>query len=513
MGSDFNFKNFSNDPSDACGGRPPGNFPLTRQTSIYSLTFDELQNAMGGSLGKDFGSMNMDELLKNIWSAEESQTMATATSSGVQESGGLQRQGSLTLPRTLSQRTVDEVWKDMSKEYVINGTSAGATNNVPQRQPTLGEVTLEEFLVKAGVVREDIQVAARVNANGGSLGDLSRSANNSLAIGFQQNRGVGLNNDNTNQISLQSSNLPLNVNGVNSNQAQVQQQQQQIFPNQPNNMGFVTHMPLQSGPGIRGGMLEIGDQGIDSGLMQGGGMGVVGLGGIATGSPANPLSSDGIGKSNGDTSSVSPVPYVFRESVRGRRAGVVVEKVVERRQRRMIKNRESAARSRARKQAYTMELEAEVAKLKEENEELRKKQAEMMEMQKNQVPNLSVALSIDLKITNNLTYLLIACLMTSPCSYLLALWLHENIANIVPSSYGLLIVFTYFASNESDKPVMLLINEITRIKHVPFDLTCTVYTEVFLIFHHLVVLQATEMMNMQQGGKKRCLRRTQTGPW
>ncbi|KAA8528531.1 hypothetical protein F0562_035886 [Nyssa sinensis] len=35
--------------------------------------------------------------------------------------------------------------------------------------------------------------------------------------------------------------------------------------------------------------------------------------------------------------------------------------------------------------AYTMELEAEVAKLKEENQQLRKKQAELMEMQKNEV--------------------------------------------------------------------------------------------------------------------------------
>jgi len=51
----------------------------------------------------------------------------------------------------------------------------------------------------------------------------------------------------------------------------------------------------------------------------------------------------------------------------------------------MIKNRESAARSRARKQAYTMELEAEVQKLKELKAELQKKQEEMMEMQKNQV--------------------------------------------------------------------------------------------------------------------------------
>jgi ABA responsive element binding factor len=40
----------------------------------------------------------------------------------------------------------------------------------------------------------------------------------------------------------------------------------------------------------------------------------------------------------------------------------------------MIKNRESAARSRARKQAYTVELEAEVNQLKEENSRLRKQQ-------------------------------------------------------------------------------------------------------------------------------------------
>lgn len=50
------------------------------------------------------------------------------------------------------------------------------------------------------------------------------------------------------------------------------------------------------------------------------------------------------------------------------------EKTVERRQRRMIKNRESAARSRARKQAYTVELEAELNHLKEENDRLRAEQ-------------------------------------------------------------------------------------------------------------------------------------------
>ncbi|KAK9047089.1 hypothetical protein V6N11_052947 [Hibiscus sabdariffa] len=93
---------------------------------------------------------------------------------------------------------------------------------------------------------------------------------------------------------------------------------------------------------------------MEGGRLQGGGIGMVGLGGpaavgVATGSSANQLSSDGIGKSSGDTSAVSPVPYAFNGSLRSRKS-CTVEKVAERRQRRMIKNRESAARSRARKE-------------------------------------------------------------------------------------------------------------------------------------------------------------------
>ncbi|XP_022923339.1 protein FD [Cucurbita moschata] len=49
----------------------------------------------------------------------------------------------------------------------------------------------------------------------------------------------------------------------------------------------------------------------------------------------------------------------------------------DRRQKRMIKNRESAARSRARKQAYTNELELEVAHLMEENARLRRQHEEL----------------------------------------------------------------------------------------------------------------------------------------
>lgn len=61
--------------------------------------------------------------------------------------------------------------------------------------------------------------------------------------------------------------------------------------------------------------------------------------------------------------------------MRGKRGRVMVEaldKAAAQRQKRMIKNRESAARSRERKQAYQVELETLAAKLEEENEELLK---------------------------------------------------------------------------------------------------------------------------------------------
>ncbi|XP_074310114.1 uncharacterized protein LOC141645828 isoform X2 [Silene latifolia] len=51
---------------------------------------------------------------------------------------------------------------------------------------------------------------------------------------------------------------------------------------------------------------------------------------------------------------------------------------VDPKQKRMIKNRESASRSRARKQAYNNELELEVDRLKAENQRLRKQQFELL---------------------------------------------------------------------------------------------------------------------------------------
>jgi ABA responsive element binding factor len=273
--------------------------PLTRQgSSVYSLTFDEFQSALGGP-GKDFGSMNMDELLRSIWTAEESHaitganpgTNTTSSSLVAPPDQPIQRQGSLTLPRTLSQKTVDEVWRDMIY-FGGNPSSASAAAAPPspaQRQQTLGEVTLEEFLVRAGVVREDMPPGPPpISAPPPPPQPTARPQ---------------------------------------------QPQPQMLFP--PTNMFAPMVNPLS--------------------LSMAGPFGVNGGGGPNVEVSPRPGMSNGYGGMDGlNLSSLSPppMPYVFNGGLRGRKPPAM-EKVVERRQRRMIKNRESAARSRQRKQVNT----------------------------------------------------------------------------------------------------------------------------------------------------------------
>jgi ABA responsive element binding factor len=275
MDSQWDYKNFGNAPPGQSSVTKPQENPfLIRQSSVYSLTFDEFQNTWGGGLRKDFGSMNMEELLKNIWTAEETQAMTNTLGVGSEGSapgGNLQRQGSLTLPRTLSQKTVDELWRDLIKETsgAAEDGSGSAGSNLPQRQQTLGETTLEEFLVRAGVVREDTQQIGRPN-NSGFFGELSLLNNNndsSLAIGFQQPNGNnGLMGtwrmeNNGNLVANQPPSLTLDAGGIRPTQQlpqsrQLSQQQQLLFPKPAATVAFASPLHLSNNaqlasPGVR----------------------------------------------------------------------------------------------------------------------------------------------------------------------------------------------------------------------------------------------------------------------
>lgn len=363
MGSFMNFKNFGETvQQDGGGGKAAVNYPLVRQSSVYSLTFDEFQNSLGGS-GKEFGSMNMEDLLKSIWTAEESQAMASSTGvgDGNAAGGNLQRQGSLTLPRTLSQRTVDEVWKDCLKETVAPKSASGSgVPNMGPKQPTLGEMTLEEFLALAGVVREDAQPPGKVNDTGFYGGLPPSSGNNStISIGFQQpsmSHGLmGNQITEQNNLVLNSPSLGISMGGLTSSQQHPQPQLQPLFPKQTT-LAFSSPTQVRTNApssGVKAAVVEMKNALSNTRVPGGGGVlgGLSNGGAIAGGSPGNNLYSDSVIKNRpGTPSSASPSPYNFRETGGGRRSSASLEKVVERRRRRMIKNRESAARSRARKQ-------------------------------------------------------------------------------------------------------------------------------------------------------------------
>ncbi|KAL0346077.1 UNVERIFIED_CONTAM: ABSCISIC ACID-INSENSITIVE 5-like protein 2 [Sesamum radiatum] len=278
--------------------------PLAREGSLYSLTLDEVQNQLG-DLGKPLSSMNLDELLKTLWTAEannqamEGVDYGPSLQPGRPASGSsLNRQSSLTLSRNLSKKTVDEVWQDIQQEQKRSSLD---------RKSTLGEMTLEDFLVKAGVVAE----SPPGKKNSGSVvGGVD-------PIGPPQ--------------QAQWINYP-----IPSIHPQQQQQQHMLPVYMP---GHPVQQPIPLG--------------------------------------GNPAMEAAYSESQ-ITMSSSPLMGTLSDTQTPRRKRVapedVVEKSVERRQKRMIKNRESAARSRARKQAYTHELENKVSRLEEENERLKRQQ-------------------------------------------------------------------------------------------------------------------------------------------
>ncbi|KAB2050408.1 abscisic acid-insensitive 5-like protein 1 [Gossypium arboreum] len=281
-----------------------------KQNSIFSLTLDEIQLKSG----KTFGSMNMDEFLANLWNVEENQQVLSQPEpidgdKGMGCQPSLARQGSFSVPTPLCKKTVDEVWFEIQKELPQpREANDVADHEPPQRQQTLGEITLEDFLIKAGVVQEP---------SGSS----------------QQNKAS-----------------PIRINGASLDANYIMD-----APIRNNNAS----MDANFGMGHMIGLGFPGHQIVSNGYAAGYSI----FAQTVMGESSN-------GTENGNRTNSLLQPAVAPQNKK-RIVDGPPEVVVERRQRRMIKNRESAARSRARRQAYTVELELELNQLKQENAKLK----------------------------------------------------------------------------------------------------------------------------------------------
>uniref|UniRef100_A0A7N0TL19 BZIP domain-containing protein n=1 Tax=Kalanchoe fedtschenkoi TaxID=63787 RepID=A0A7N0TL19_KALFE len=270
--------------------------------SIFNLTLDEVQSQLD-SLGKPLSSMNLDELMRTVCAAESSKGLGTANVAAQGQTNtdsNSQMQGGVTLSRDLGAKTVDEVWRDIQQGRSETNCE---DKTVSGRQPTLGELTLEDFLAKAGIVAE----TPTIKGNGRNAGDDSHNS------------------------------LPQPSQWMEVQQPMIQQPIAQPPMLQCGNMVPVFlpghHHAHQSLPMA-----------------------------MAYPHTQTSLSSPHSAGTMSDTSSV----------VRKRVATADIgDKSAERRHKRMIKNRESAARSRARKQAYTQQLEERLAELEEENAKLK----------------------------------------------------------------------------------------------------------------------------------------------
>ncbi|KAI3667077.1 hypothetical protein L6452_42120 [Arctium lappa] len=297
------------------GTQHPKSDGFSKQEALYNLTLDEVQHQLG-DLGKPVSSMNLDEILKSVWTAETEANVGMSSSGA----GPLQHThfASATRHSTLdfsTNKTVDELWQDIQQKKKKKKKKDDNNHNLDSRkagqqgkQPTLGEMTLEDFLAKAGIVTKS-----------------SEEKNNLAAV-------VG-----PDSIALPHQDIS------------PQWMQFQIPPIQQQHVFMPTHHQLQ--PPLP-----------------------------TTSATANQIMDPAYSETQ-ITMSPSPLMSTLSDTqTPGRKraaSGDVMEKTVERRQKRMIKNRESAARSRARKQAYTHELENKVSRLEEENERLkREKEAE-----------------------------------------------------------------------------------------------------------------------------------------
>lgn len=258
---------------------------LVRQGSL-NLTLSEVES----HLGEPLLSMNLDDLIRSVLPDDMNLPLPNGVGSSGSRStsvSGLERQGSsITMPPALSKKTVDEVWREIQHDQESSDDERSSGCEV---QLTLGEITLEDFLHRAGIItgqcQKDVdELIGHVETGGGA------------------------------HLMTRVQDFPQGTSALDA---------------------YIIHQSIAQPLSI------------------------------AIPSTMDALYPDG-------QMSISPSVALSDPNRKRMSSEDVVYKVVDRRQKRMIKNRESAARSRARKQAYTNELEDKLSILEEENKKLKR---------------------------------------------------------------------------------------------------------------------------------------------
>ncbi|KAL3733256.1 hypothetical protein ACJRO7_022734 [Eucalyptus globulus] len=264
--------------------------PLGREESLSTLTFGDVHRQMG-NLGKPFNGMTLNELTR-VTPAEEGLQLQNPNST---PSVFL---GNFDLNETQNKKPEEDVWGE-----IVDTEQVGSVNNQSlDPQMTLGETTLENFLVGAGVINLDVQE--------NPINQEPTAAVDPMMVVSQP------------------------MDWVQLRMASVQQQQPLVVLNSNFNVSSSAYE----------------NQGFETGY--------------AENQKSLPISAPAISATSPDSQGSSEKKYRYSDEV--------MDKTVERRQKRMIKNRESAARSRARKQAYTNHLEHQALRLRKTNNWLRK---------------------------------------------------------------------------------------------------------------------------------------------
>ncbi|RZB91229.1 ABSCISIC ACID-INSENSITIVE 5-like protein 1 [Glycine soja] len=142
----------------------------------------------------------MDEFLSSIWNSDDNNQVnpplptldEAAKGKSVVATKSTTISQPLSIPPPICKKIMDEIWSQIHKSQPhYNEANNSLVRNEPllKRQQTLGEMTLEDFLVKAGVVQESSSLFKSSLLYQNQIGNIA--SNGSLSASYRFRHVIG----------------------------------------------------------------------------------------------------------------------------------------------------------------------------------------------------------------------------------------------------------------------------------------------------------------------------------